>query len=28
LGFWGAVFSIPLAAMVLEVAKEVFKKEI
>jgi predicted PurR-regulated permease PerM len=28
LGFWGAIFSIPLTAMVLEVAKEIFKKEI
>ena len=28
LGFWGAIFSIPLAAMVVEIAKEIFKKEI
>jgi predicted PurR-regulated permease PerM len=28
LGLWGAIFSIPLAAMVVEVAKEIFKKEI
>ena len=28
LGFWGAIFSIPLTAMVVEVAKEIFKKEI
>jgi len=28
LGFWGAIFSIPLAAMVVEIAKEIFKKDI
>jgi predicted PurR-regulated permease PerM len=28
LGFWGAIFSIPLTAMVIEIAKEIFKKEI
>jgi len=28
LGLWGAIFSIPLAAMVVEIAKEIFKKEI
>ena len=28
LGFWGAIFSIPLAATVVEIAKEIFKKEI
>ena len=28
LGFWGAIFSIPLTAMIIEVAKEIFKKEI
>jgi predicted PurR-regulated permease PerM len=27
LGFWGAIFSIPLTAMIVEVAKEIFKKE-
>jgi predicted PurR-regulated permease PerM len=28
LGFWGAIFSIPLAAMIIEIAKEILKKEI
>jgi len=28
LGFWGALFSIPLTAMVIEISKEIFKKEI
>jgi predicted PurR-regulated permease PerM len=28
LGLWGAIFSIPLAAIVVEIAKEIFKKEI
>jgi predicted PurR-regulated permease PerM len=28
LGFWGAIFSIPLAAMIIETAKELLKREI
>jgi len=28
LGFWGAIFAIPLTAMVIEIVKEMFKKEI
>jgi predicted PurR-regulated permease PerM len=27
LGFWGAIFAIPLTAMIIEIGKEVFKKE-